>query len=133
MANKKLAERKKNKKAQEKDQAKVKSRLEIAKVKKEARQAALEEKKSAPKLEPIVNEVLVANSEALANIERNLQMLKDLEAEYIASQNAKENLQEELEAEGYKTLDEKMAALRLRATENAKQVSEISEELLPQD
>ena len=127
MTSKKLAERKKNKKAQEKDQAKVKARLETAKVKKEARLAALEEKKNTPKLEPIVNEVLVANSEALANIERNLQMLKDLEAEYIASQNAKENLQEELEAEGYKTLDEKMAALRLRATENEKQVSEISE------
>lgn len=127
MAKTKAAERKKYKKQREKYEQKLKSRAVADKVRKEEREKQKLENKHREKLVPIKNEVLVANPEALANIEKNLQILKALENDWLEKERAKENLQEELEAEGYKTLEEKLEALKTKALERAKQVSENSE------
>jgi len=128
MAKQKTAERKKYKKEREKYEQKLKKQASADKTRKEEREKVKLENKDRKKNVPIRNEIFVPDSDALANIENNLQILKALEEEYILKEKAKENLQEELEAEGYNTLEEKLEALKFKAKEKAKQISQNSEE-----
>jgi len=124
MANKKLVERKKKKKAEETKAQKLRRQAASTKKRKEEKAKFLEEEAKRDKFAPLQNEVLVQNPEALANIEKNLQILKALEEEYVKAQKARVNLQQELEAEGFKNLEEKMFALRSKAVESAEKISE---------
>lgn len=128
MANQKTTERKKHKKEREKYEQKLKKQKMTDKARKEEREKSKLEHLNRPKLNPIRNEILVPDSDALANIENNLQILKALEEQYIAQEKAKENLNIELEAEGYASLEEKLEALKLKAQEKAKEISQNSEE-----
>jgi hypothetical protein len=67
------------------------------------------------RVEPIRNQKQLAKIEE--NLEHNLDVLRALEEEYLATQKKKANLQEELEAEGYKTIEEKMEALKKQSME----------------
>jgi Arc/MetJ family transcription regulator len=51
----------------------------------------------------------------LNQIERNLEVLKHLQEEYLKEEAQRESINEELEAEGYKSLKEKMDALNEKA------------------
>lgn len=123
MAPKKVAERKKNAKAKEKQQKKISERTQLVKQRKEEREAAREEKETAYKGEPIVNEVLVANTESLDTLERNFEVLKKLEEDYIAQQKTRVNLNEELKAQGFNSLEEKMEHLKEVAKTRADEIS----------
>lgn len=52
---------------------------------------------------------------AADKLQRNLEILKALEAEYDKEQASRNKLNDELEAEGYKTMKDKMAALHEKA------------------
>jgi hypothetical protein len=128
MANQKTTERKKHKKEREKHEQKLKRQAMSIKARKEEREKTRLEFKNRPKLNPIKNEILVPDSDALTNIENNLQILKALEEQYILQEKAKDNLKEELEAEGFNTIEEKLEALKLKAQEKANQISQNSKE-----
>lgn len=128
MANQKTTERKKHKKEREKHEQKLKRQSANIKSRKEEREKTKLELENRPKLTPIKNEILVPDSDALANIENNLQILKALEEQYILQEKAKDNLKEELEAEGFNTIEEKLEALKLKAQEKANQISQNSKE-----
>lgn len=94
---------------------KVENQLFKARRARYERELALIEKNSQEKLKPIRNKSHLEKIQE--HLENNLNMLKALEEEYMVAQQSKENLKEELEAQGYSTLEEKMDALRERAVE----------------
>jgi uncharacterized membrane protein YgaE (UPF0421/DUF939 family) len=67
------------------------------------------------KLEPICNADRLETIEQ--NLEHNLDVLKALEEEYKAAMLSKSNLKEELEAEGYDTIEEKIEAIKKKSLE----------------
>jgi hypothetical protein len=122
MATKKQLEKKK--KAREmKAKARVLSRRQkLDQLKKEERRGARLSKKFREKLKPIVKDPEakkrfeeIESKKTLEKLEKNMQVLKALEEEYIREKEAKKQLNEELEAEGHTTLKEKMKALEDRA------------------
>jgi hypothetical protein len=64
------------------------------------------------------------NDKALTQLEKNAQILKALEAEYAKEKDRKRELNDGLEAEGLKTLEQKMNALHNRLVEQQKAAGE---------
>jgi hypothetical protein len=133
MATKKIAERKKSQKAKEKLQKKTSERTNLVKERKEKRAASREEQETAPRGETIVNEVLVANTKSLDHLEKNYAVLQKLEEDYIKQQKLRVNLQEELEAQGFHTLAEKMDHLKGLASKKAEEISDMFKPLTDED
>jgi hypothetical protein len=134
MSKKKLREKKK--KARERDsKAKVlKRRAEMRAKAKYERQLEAEHEESRSKPQPYMKpetrrrlneehqqQAVEKDAEIKEKLEHNLEILKALEEEYLAEQEAKKQANEELEAEGHNTLQEKMDALAERAEEKMKE------------
>lgn len=64
------------------------------------------------------------NDKALSQLEKNAAILKALEAEYSKEKDRKKELNEGLEAEGLRTLEQKMNALHQRLVEQQKLAGE---------
>jgi len=120
MSNKKL----KIKKAKAKERAtydkKVKTRLFNARKKRAERAERELEQQNQIKLAPITRKL----QEIGDNLDHNLEILKALEEEFVETQSKRDNLNAELEAEGYKTIDEKMEAIRSKSVELAQKLQE---------
>lgn len=116
-------------KKQKKDQARaakakqkvLNRRAEIRKKAKMEKMAQRIEEDSRPKLVPYRKSQDEAYQAKVAqqNLEHNIQILQALEQEYLEEQQMKANLNQELEEEGYETLEEKMNALHKQAVETA--------------
>lgn len=110
-------------KAKEREtKAKLLRRREAARKKtKLERMAAEIEQASRPKMVPYRKdqdeEYKAKVSEA--NLEHNIQILQALEEQYLEEQKAKQELNKELEEQGYQSLEEKMNALHQQAIEAA--------------
>lgn len=141
MKNKKLKEKKIKAKEKLKKEQKNKQRLFLARQKRAEKEAYLETKKNQEKQEPIRNESKL--DQIKSNIEHNLEILKALEEEYIANQKQKADLNSELEAEGFTTIEEKIESIKKKSEElvleiqrkvEAEEVSpEVAESLMPVD
>ena len=66
------------------------------------------------KPQPFLN-IEKKDDEIKAQLEHNLEVLKALEEQYIAEEKQREELNEQLEEEGYSTLEEKLDALGQKA------------------
>lgn len=121
---KKLQKKQKKQKAKQRETNKKKIENQLFKIRRARyeREIAAEAKANSDKIKPIRNKTHLEKIQE--HLENNLNMLKALEEEYIAAQQSKENLQEELEAEGYSTLEEKIEALRNKAKDLATKVEE---------
>jgi hypothetical protein len=60
-------------------------------------------------------------------LKRNLAILKSLEAEYEKEQSTRKDVNNKLEAEGFKTMKEKMDALHEKALKSQKVIDDIEE------
>ncbi len=139
MSNKKLREKKAKAKERATEEQKHKSRLFEIRRKRADRERDRLERQYRERQEPIRRDSKIEKLEE--NIEHNLEVLKALEAEYIEAQKTKSNLQEELEAEGYATIEEKIEAIKLRSQEMVEKIQlqaetenvadEILEQLMP--
>jgi hypothetical protein len=122
MATKKQIEKKK-KAREQKGRARVAAqRHKMSVVKKNDRRQAMLDKKFKEKIVPFVKdpEKRKAIEEAEVNksrqkIEKNMEILKALEDEYLKEQEQKKILNETLEAEGHITLKDKVNALEEKA------------------
>jgi len=122
MSTKKQKERKK--KAHE---AKAKSRVSSRRhkmdlQKKQDRQIALLDKKFREKTIPIVKDKEkqkmiedVKNEKIIDKLQKNYEILKSLEEEYLKEQEIKKNMNQALEAEGHDTLQKKLTAMETEA------------------
>ena len=122
MAKKKLAEKKIKARERKVKEVKSKKRLFEARRVRYERELEKEVKLNQDKLTPIRRDT--HEQKILENLEKNYQILKALEQDYLAAQKEKANLQAELEAEGYESLDQKMKALEKKAFENAQELQE---------
>lgn len=123
-----------SKKQQEK---KKKLREEIAKKRVLARRSALRkqasdnlkssrlEKKFRTKIQPIIKDEekrkmieQSKNDHILSKLEKNAEILRALEDEYLSEVNYKKQINEQLESEGHMTFKEKMDALNEKAVKN---------------
>ena len=122
MAKKKLQDKKTKAKERAKEEAKHQARLFAIRRKKADREKEKLERQYRNRLEPIRNSI-----EKLENVEQhlehNLNVLEALEKEYIAAQQQKTNLQDELIAEGYNTLEEKVEALKKKSRAMVAQIA----------
>ncbi len=111
-------EKMKAKKAKAKERAteeeKYKKRLFAIRKKRSARATAKLERQHRERIEPAHKTHMEKISDA---VEHNLEMLKALEEEYVIAQQSKDNLDEELAAEGYNSLEEKINAMKEKAVE----------------
>lgn len=122
MATKKQIEKKK-KAREEKSKARVAARRhQLDQLKKQERQSARLSRKFRERAEPIIKnpEAKKKFEEAEAKkakekLEKNLQILQALEDEYLKEKEIKKQLNDELEAEGHKTFQDKMKALEEKA------------------
>ena len=112
MSRKKLKERKSKAKERATAEKKHKQRLFAIREKRAERAKAKLEREERERLEPIRTSDIEKIDDAL---NRNLEVLKALEEEYVASQLARQNVNDELEAEGYTTIEEKVEALKKKA------------------
>lgn len=113
---------------------KKKKRLEIAKKRVLARRIALRKQTSADKqasrldrkfrkkIDPIINDPEkkkimeeIKNQKIISKLEKNAEILKQLEDAYINEVEQKKKINEQLEMEGHKTLKEKLSALDEKA------------------
>jgi len=134
MSNKKLKEKKK-KARERKSKAKVlKKRAEIRAKAKYEKQLEEEHEESRSKPQPYMKpetrrrlneeqqqQAAERDAQIKEQLEHNLEVLKALEEEYLADQEAKKQANEELEAEGYNTLQEKLDVLAERAEAKMKE------------
>ena len=117
MANKKLKEKKKYARLQKVDEIKKSRRLFKARQDRADKLERIKIDGLRDRVAPIIKEE--DPQEIEKKIKKNLELLEALEKEYIETQKNKENLHKELEAEGYKTLEEKIEALKNKARQNA--------------
>lgn len=122
MSKKKQQERKKKQREERAKERVLARRKFIREAQKEERRRAMFERKFSPKIEPILNdpEKRQAREEAkkkrvIEQLERNQQILQALEDQYVKDQEAKAELNAELEAEGHTTLKQKMDAIEEKA------------------
>lgn len=119
---KKQKERKK-KNRQEIAKKRVQARRKILmKERKERDKAAKLERKFRNKITPIIKDqtkkILIEETKKEQNmnqIQKNIEILKALEAEYLKEQEHKKQVNAQLEAEGHVSLKEKLEALNLKA------------------
>lgn len=125
MSTKKQIEKKK--KARElKAKARVSARRhKLDQLKKRDKQESKLNNKFREKLQPIIKDPEVKKKfdeieakKTAEKIEKNLQILKALEDEYIREKEYKKQLNDELEAEGHLTFKDKMNALEEKARSN---------------
>ena len=119
-----------------KQEKKKKKRQEIAKKRVFARRLALRkqssedkkasrlERKFRKKIDPIIKDPEkkkimeeIKNQKILSKLEKNAEILKQLEDAYLYEVEQKKKINEQLEMEGHKTLEEKMSALEEKAKE----------------
>ncbi len=130
MANQKQKEKKKKERER-------KAKARVLKRREQARQEAKEKKaqedkwdaeyaesvgKSKPYRKPKSEEELIErvhqDKDIMAKLQANIEILKALEEEYEKEQAARKKLNEELDAEGYSTVKDKMDALHKKALEH---------------
>lgn len=134
---------------QKKQQQKKKDREKLVKVKVAKRRSLIREQRKADysqylsekeaheivhgKPEPIINNPqLLAEREAKKSrqisdqLNKNLEILKALEAEHEAEQARRENMNETLESEGHKTMKEKLDALHEKALQLTNKAEEMA-------
>jgi hypothetical protein len=97
----------------------------LLKEKQEKNKAAKLERKFRTKVQPIIKdknkmiEFEENKQEKIKNqINKNIEILKGLENEYLKEQEYKKQFNQELEAEGHVTLKEKLEALNLKAKDS---------------
>jgi hypothetical protein len=122
MATKKQIEKKK-KARESKSKARVAYRRhKLDELKKQQKQGARLENKFRERIAPIINDSEAKqrfeeseNKKNAQKLEKNMQILKALEEEYLREQEVKKQINQQLEAEGHMTLQEKMKALEEKA------------------
>jgi len=126
---KKFEKQKKRQKQTYKELLSRRSKI-MEKAKKERAEYKLE-RETREKIKPIVNTPKERTAEDIAKqIEANLQLLKQMEDEYENAAMEREGLNQALEAEGFKSLKEKMDFLQESAKEQAsKQLEEMEEKI----
>ena len=112
MSKKKAQERKKKAKERATYQQKVKKRLFASRRARYEREIENEAKENRQRLEPIRKTHADKINE---HLKHNLQVLQALEDEYVREQMSRKEINAELEAEGFKTIEEKVAALKNKA------------------
>jgi len=120
MSNKKNKDKKiKARKNRIKEKALMKKQEKIKKNKMEEISASIEKEYSVKNV-PYRKELDANYQVKLDNkkLEKNIKILKALEEEYKREQESRENLNEELKAEGFDSLEEKMNAIHAKAVEN---------------
>lgn len=125
MATKKQQERKK-KAREQKGRARAASRRhKLQEMRREERRSALLDKRFREKPRPIINdpEKKAAQEQAekervMERLRQNAEILKALEAEYERDQESRKAINDNLEAEGHNTLQEKFNALESKARES---------------
>ena len=129
MATKKQLERKK-KAREQKAKARVEARRhKMNLIKKDERKSEILNRRFREKIEPIIKDPEVKKrmddakmQRNLKKLEKNAEILKALEAEYELEQKRKREINEILEAEGHKTLEEKLKALEEKAKSSMSEV-----------
>lgn len=86
-----------------------------AKQDKEDRRRYFLNKLTSPKTQPEMNDPEAKRERLLSKLHRNMEVLKQLEAEIEEEDRRKEEVNRELESMGYETLEDKMAALQPNA------------------
>lgn len=124
MSNNKLQDKKRKIREKTKAAKKTENRLFAARRARYERAVALEEKKTQEKVEPIRNK---SHLDKIAEqLEHNVQILEALEEEYVTAMKSRENIHEELEAEGFNSIEEKFEALRKKSLELSEKLKENS-------
>lgn len=122
MSKKKLQEKKKKIRERTVQQKKAQQRLFNTRRARYEREIVADVVANREKMEPIRNKTHMEKIEE--HLEKNMEVLKALEQEYITAQATREDVHSRLEAEGYSSLEDKMAALKAKATVLAEQLKE---------
>lgn len=132
--NKEIKKQSKKKEREKKSKDKVIKLREISRAKtREERKKYLEEKqkrKEARKLDKhLQNTVENLSEDTLEKINHNLDILKALEEEYIQEELKRKELHEELEKEGYLTMEDKVKRLQEILSEKMEVAAQKAEEI----
>lgn len=138
MSRKKLKERKLQKKKEEKKVKLVKKRAAMVKNEKEAKRAnsimKLLEEDRGGKLQPFIKDPekrafnrKVKRQKTIEKLEANMLILEEIQKQFDFEQEARKKLNENLEDEGHKTMEEKMKAIGEQAKEMQKMISDLKE------
>lgn len=86
------------------------------------------------KPQPIINNTAVAEhreqirqEKVREKLEKNVEILKQLQAEYAKENEARQTINEELESEGHVTMQEKMSAIHKKAEEFVQNYAKMTE------
>lgn len=129
-----MNQRQKDKKRKKKEVVKkerlAKKYAQLQKVREEEKQKQIAEMAGRPKVytirKPLTGEKLKQKQEEIkAKIERNLQIIEELEKEHAKEQEARKRINEKLEQEGHVTLEQKIKAIN--AAVQANQESQIQQ------
>ncbi|NBT59758.1 hypothetical protein EBT16_13340 [bacterium] len=122
MATKRQQERKKIARKQKAKARVVVRRHKLDEARRQERRSLLLERKFRDKIAPIVKNTEAKKrmdeaekNRSLKKLERNAEILKALEEEYLKEKEQKKALNESLESEGHLTLDQKIGALEDKA------------------
>lgn len=138
MSRKKLKERKLQKKKEEKKVKLIKRRAALVKNEKESRRAnsimrLLEEDRSG-KMQPFIKDPekraynrKVKRQKAIEKLEANMVILDELQKQFQFEEETRLKLNQNLEDEGHKTMQEKMKAIGEQAKEMQKMISDLKE------
>lgn len=117
----KIAQKKKKREKVAKQRV-LRRREQMRAVRKEDAAKERLERELSPKMMPIVNDPLIREmrekarvDSAKAQIEKNLELLKALEEEYDKEQALRQQVNEDLEAEGHMSMKDKLDALHKKA------------------
>lgn len=121
---KKQQERKKKQREQKAKMRVLARRNAIRKKSGEDKKSAALDRKFRTKIQPIIKDPLkkevmekIKNEKILSKLEKNAEILKALEKQYLDEVEQKNQINQQLEAEGHITLEEKMAALEKKIKE----------------
>lgn len=132
MGRKKLQAKKAKAKERAKAEKKHKQRLFAQREKRAERAKERLEREHRERQQPISNKTNLEKIETA--LTHNLEMLKALEEEYIADQKTRADVHEQLESEGYSSIEEKMEALKQKSAELVEKVqNEVEKEELPEE
>jgi hypothetical protein len=122
---KKQQERKKKQREEKAKMRVLARRNTIRKKNSEDKKAAVLDRKFRNKIQPIIKDPLkkevmekIKNEKILSKLEKNAEILKVLEKQYLDEVEQKNKINQQLEAEGHITLEEKMAALEKKIRDN---------------
>ncbi len=120
MAKKKVQERKAKAKERATHQQKVKKRLFASRRARYEREIETDAKENRPKQEPFRKQTHL--EKVGEHLQHNLKVLKALEEEFVKEQLSRKEINTELEAEGFNTVEEKMEALKQKARSIAQNI-----------